>query len=556
MKIVHGAPQNLMPPPQGSRIDQRPRRERLVEFDAVGQRSSSARRRKRRNHHHAGRCSQTCRIVGRERLAPAERILAGHEMDDGFHVARGAYRRDPTGPRYPADSLLAAAQQRLEYPSLVSHSTDSEPVPDGGSTSSMLQRSSGIAVASATSQGLVAVATLLAARVCDPSFFGILGVFTTLVVIGGTLASLRLEAAVVLPRSDQDARRLAMLGMLVSPLPAAAGWIAMSIGGGAILPRFDAEGLLAVTWAVPIGILVHGWRAIMLGWCTRQGHVRAVAFGRLANGIAMASGLGLAALLSPSLVALVSAWIAGQSAELLILGGRAIRDPGFRTGSGRPYRGRRLWRRYRRFPLVQMWSYLIEQLGPHLPIALIAASFSAEVAGVYSIISRIVARPMAVIGSSIAVVFQHDVSLARRQRQPLRPVLAGGLRRLGLAAAIIFLPVAAIGPWMLPRLLGPDWVDPGLALLAVLPGVVADFIAVPVLPLLGIMERVGTQLVGGVARLVLVAGAIAGLAMASLSPIAMMSTVAVLIVSVDLVMLSLTWHATRNMNVPSSQESP
>lgn len=398
-------------------------------------------------------------------------------------------------------------------------------------------------MATAASQGMVAVTTLLAARACDPALFGVLGVFTTLAVIGGTIASLRLEAAVVLPARDADARRLAVVGLLAAPMVAAVAAVVMVILGPVILPHFDAADLLAHPWTVPAAILVIGWRSIVLGWCTRHGHVRSIAQGRLANGAAMSIGLLTAAVISPTIGVLLAAWIAGQAAEAIMLGFRILSDPDFVWPARRPRRTRRLLARYRRFPLVQLWSFLIEQLGPHLPTALIAGAFSAEIAGVYSIIVRIVARPMAVIGSSFAVVVHHQASADRRARQPLRPVLAAGLRRLALAAVIIFVPIAAIGPWILPRLLGPDWLDPGRALLAVLPGVVADFIAIPLLPVLGIVERLGTQLAGGLLRLTLVAGAIATLGETDAPPIVMMATVSGVIVVTDVVMMHLTWRA-------------
>ena len=122
--------------------------------------------------------------------------------------------------------------------------------------------------------------------------------------------------------------------------------------------------------------------------------------------------------------------------------------------------------------------------------------------------------------------------------------MATGLRRLGLFAVIIFLPLAAIGPWVLPRLLGPEWIDPGLALLVVLPGVAADFVALPILPVLGIIERVGTQLAGAIVRLALVAGTITGLGLAGVAPIVMMGTVAAVILGVNLVMLAIAWRDT------------
>ena len=397
-------------------------------------------------------------------------------------------------------------------------------------------------MASAASQGMVAVATLLAARACDPAIFGVLGVFTTLAVIGGTIGSLRMEAAVVLPARDADARRLAVLGLLAAPVIAAAAGIMLIVVGPMFLSRFDATGLLAHPWAVPAAILVIGWRSIALGWCTRHGHVRAIARGRLANGGAMSIGLLAAATVSPTLGVLLAAWIAGQAAEAVVLGARTLSDPDFIRSARRPRRTRRLLLRYRRFPLVQLWSFLIEQLGPHLPTALIAGAFSAEIAGVYSIISRIVARPMAVIGSSIAVVVQHGASAERRAKRSLRPVMSAALRRLAVAATIIFLPIIAIGPWILPSVLGPEWLEPGPALLAVLPGVIADFIAVPLLPVLGIIERLGTQLVGGLFRLAMVAGAIITLGEMGSSPIVMMITVSGVILAIDAVMMSLAWR--------------
>ena len=167
-------------------------------------------------------------------------------------------------------------------------------------------------MASAASQGMVAIATLLAARACDPALFGVLGVFTTLVVIGGTVASLRLEAAVVLPARDADARRLATVGLIASPVVAALTALTMLVVGPMLLPRFDAAGLLAHPWAIPTAVLVLGWRSLMLGWCTRHGHVRAIAHGRLANGGAMSIGLLAAAMISPTLGVLLGAGGTGE----------------------------------------------------------------------------------------------------------------------------------------------------------------------------------------------------------------------------------------------------
>lgn len=419
-----------------------------------------------------------------------------------------------------------------------------------------MRRSRGLAIASTASQGLVAVATLLAARACDPALFGVLGVFTTIAVIGGTIASLRMEAAITLPRRDRDARRLAFIGLVAAPVAAALGGLAVWLAGPRFLPVFDASGIAALPWAVPAGILVLGVRSILLGWCTRRGFLRAMANARLANGVAMSLGLVAAATVAPDLAMLVIAWLAGQAAEAAVLGLRILRDPSFRPGPGRPGRRRRLWRRYRRFPGVQMWAHLLDQLGPHLPTALIAAAYSAEVAGLYSLVARIVARPLAVIGTSVAVVVQHEASLDRRARRTLRPLLVTALRRLAIAAMVVFIPIAAIGPWLLPGVLGEEWKATGTVLLAILPGVVADFITIPLLPVLGVIERLGTQLLGGIARLVLTAAIVGALGLAEASPIAMMAALGGVVVAMDVMLLVAAWRGTVGTEVSSRPKSP
>jgi O-antigen/teichoic acid export membrane protein len=177
----------------------------------------------------------------------------------------------------------------------------------------------------------------------------------------------------------------------------------------------------------------------------------------------------------------------------------------------------------------------MEQVSLHLPTTLVSAGFGADVAGRFNLVQRIVARPLAIIGTSVSVVLISDAGRRLRARLDLRPVLMSAIRRLASLAAVLFLPMAMIGPQLLPWLLGTEWTDAGRYLLALIPGVAADFIATPVFPILGLVERPWTQVFGSALRLAAIAIAILGSAAAGLAPVVMMWMFSIAMVFVGII---------------------
>lgn len=241
---------------------------------------------------------------------------------------------------------------------------------------------------------------------------------------------------------------------------------------------------------------------------------------------------------------MIAAWVAGQAAELVAVGVVVGLDPSFRERGRGHKRWRRALLRYRRFPTILVWAHLLEQLGSHLPTTLVSGGFGADVAGQFNLIQRIIARPVAIIGSSASVVLMSESSRAFRAGEPIRPVLVACLRRLTTLALVVFVPIAVIGPWLVPMVLGEGWSASGIYLLALLPGVAADFIVIPVFPLLGLVERLWTQLAGSVLRIGLVASAIMGFAEAGISATIMMLGVSGASIVAGVFGLVMCWRGT------------
>jgi O-antigen/teichoic acid export membrane protein len=464
-------------------------------------------------------------------------VLCGPRVDPGTRT--GPPERRPLG-RTPIVAVIDLLRQKF-----VSQFDRDHPV---------ARRSAMLVIASAIGQGLLLLGILVAARSFEPSAFGVLAVFTTVAVLFGMMSTGRLEAAIPIPRRDHRARAIVVVAAMIVPVVGAISWITMTLVGAPLLAWTDAVVLSSMTWSVPTAAMLMGFRAIAIGWATRRSLLRGLAIGRIANGTAMAAMLTGAAMLDPRVEWMIGAWIFGQGAELLAVAAAVRLDHGFREQGRGHHRWRRALRRYRRFPTILIWSHLCAQLGPHLPTTLVSGCFGADIAGQFNLIQRIIARPVAIIGSSASIVLITEASRVLRAGGTIRPTISACLRRLAALALVTFVPMALIGPWALPMLLGDDWSSSGIYLLALLPGVIADFIVVPIFPVLGLVERLWTQLAGSILRIGLVACAIMGTAALDSSASTMMLAVSIASIIVGAVEMVMCWSGTCDLRLARDRD--
>ena len=399
----------------------------------------------------------------------------------------------------------------------------------------LLRRSAGLVSGSAIGQAMLLVGTLVAARYFAPSAFGVLGVFVTIAVVFGIFATGRLEAAIPIPRRDGRARDLLEVACALVPAVAALSYLFMGTIGVSILAWADADALSRHLWLFPAATIALGLRALLIGWCTRKGFIKTLAVGRALNGTSSGIAFVVGAVAGAETIWLVGAWLTGQAVEMLVVAATVLRDVAREPRSLGSRRRRRALRRFRRFPRVLLWSHILEELGPHLPITLISGFFGAELAGVYNMIQRVVARPAAVIGSSVHVMVASEASKRLRSGVDLIPLLDISLKRLAKVAVLLFVPLAVLGPVVLPVVLGPQWEDTGILLLAILPGAAVDFVAIPLIPVLILVERVFTQLALSVARLAIVVLAISASALVGFGPATMLLALSLAIVAIDVI---------------------
>ncbi len=329
-----------------------------------------------------------------------------------------------------------------------------------------------------TAQAIAVVVSPILTRQYSPAAFGVFSIFSSLLMIVLSFASLRYEMALPLPRRHEEAEGLLGISLcavlLATVLSAAAVAVAVAIRPGWV-PRGVVE-VAPYLWALPIGVLFGGLFQVLRAWAGREGHFAVI--GRALTWQSAARGglqIGAGSLFGgPTglIVGFVSSFAFGLRPMWASAGATV----------GSIVRATRwsLVREYRDFPVYNASAALITTLGMGLPVIQLASYFSAETSGLFSLSMRILGLPVVVIGQSVGQVFYPAV--AERDGTP-----AGStdfISRTAKVLTVIGLPfftlLALYGADVFGAVFGGSWREAGYYSQLLAPMYIAAFVASPI----------------------------------------------------------------------------
>jgi O-antigen/teichoic acid export membrane protein len=150
-----------------------------------------------------------------------------------------------------------------------------------------------------------------------------------------------------------------------------------------------------------------------------------------------------------------------------------------------------VWRRFRKFPYLELPSSLFDQATLTLPVPMLASIGGTEVAGAYAIARMVVVVPNAQIGRAVGDGFQLRVSQIVRGGNESELLVTIG-KTISLLAVVGVLPFGLLwllSPWAFPFFLGSEWSSSGelAALLAI--WMYFAFVVSPVSRVLSVLQR-------------------------------------------------------------------
>jgi O-antigen/teichoic acid export membrane protein len=166
---------------------------------------------------------------------------------------------------------------------------------------------------------------------------------------------------------------------------------------------------------------------------------------------------------------------------------------------------------YKKLPLFNLWSNLINNAALYIPSILLSAYFSTTVAGYYAMGNNAIRLPVSIFGNSIGQVFYQRSAEAYHEGGN-KTIMEGTLKYLSLISFFPMMMIAIIGKELFVVVFGNSWADAGsysqiLSLwvflvfmttpLSYIPNIYGKYEKFLVFQIINLITRVGSLVYGG-----------------------------------------------------------
>lgn len=363
--------------------------------------------------------------------------------------------------------------------------------PAGGALRQVLTLLGGAGLA----QGIALAASPLLSRLYLPEHFGVFALFASVVALVSTAATGRYELAVILPARDDEAWGVVRLAFAIALPVGALCVLVVAMAADPIAVRAGDPRLAPWLWLLPVSVLLTAAVNTLTVWANRRQAYRRIAANRVAqSAVTAGASLGLGAIGTGSPGLIVGSVLGLGVAAALLLRGRAVVP----AHGGVPLR--ELAAQYRDFPRVNLPHALLDAAQASVVLTLIGLAHGAAVLGAYAFALRIARAPLAMLGASVAQVFQQRAArLAETQGKhaELAALTRSTTQRLALAG-VPFAVVLAFAPDLFAWVFGAEWRTAGEIARILLPWMLLNFVTSPLSQLPLIVGRQPTALAFGI----------------------------------------------------------
>lgn len=294
-------------------------------------------------------------------------------------------------------------------------------------------------------------------RLYTPEAFGGWALVTSVAVVLGTVATLRYELAVVLPRRDGPAAALSAAGWLAALVTAILAALALPFISLWLIGPEEAARIGPAIWILPAFVLLAAAFQLGLAWCTRRAAFGAYSLGRFLLPAGTAAAQIGAALLGHDgagglIVGSVVGYAMGAAATWLH---GLTRDGRVLARGFAPRRIATAAKRYYKYPLYMTPYTLLSALRDRAVYFLLGGYVGSAAAGQYAMAQRFTNIPNSLVAGAVRpVFFQHAARRDLATLAPLVLVVMTALLAISVPNLVVFLFFAEP---ILATLFGEPW---------------------------------------------------------------------------------------------------
>ncbi|MGP3699612.1 lipopolysaccharide biosynthesis protein [Rhodobacter sp. NSM] len=360
----------------------------------------------------------------------------------------------------------------------------------GGASGGVFRGMATLALGSGIGRVIGIAAIPILTRLYTPEDFGVLAVFTSLVMILAPLVTLRYVLALPLPRHDGAALNLLAVSTCLMLILSALVAIMLWLWGEVLLSVVSMEPLTPWWWLIALGVLGTATYEMLTMWATRKRAYKMIAQTNVtqsAAGALVKIGLGL---MSLQPLGLILGQVVAQAGGIgrLLRGSSADFRANWRHVSSSRIR-RAAWQ-HRGFPIWRVPSQFLMAFSLQAPMLFMAALYEPQTAGQFGLAVMALAMPVDLLGQSAGKALYGEAALAMKTdpSKITQMALEVQFRLFFIAlapAAIIFF----FGDSIFQICFGDEWIRAGSFASMLSIAIIFQFTSAPLMQLMNLLRK-------------------------------------------------------------------
>ena len=265
-------------------------------------------------------------------------------------------------------------------------------------------------------QSLPLAISPILSRLYTPEDFGLLALFLSFANVFGAIATARYEMAILIPKSEKDAKSIVMLSFIIALGMSLILFVIILLFNHTISKWLGNEEIAPWLYWVPVTVLGIGIYNTLTYYNNRKKDFKNIAHSKVIKSTTqVAVNLGFP-YIKPGPAGLITGQILGFWTGSLRLF-KKVKNELLDLKNISKQDIKRVQKQYKDFPKFSMPSILANVLSQNLTNIITAVLFNSATLGLYSFANRILGAPTAIAGQSIGQVFMNEASEHRKKNR-------------------------------------------------------------------------------------------------------------------------------------------
>lgn len=357
----------------------------------------------------------------------------------------------------------------------------------GGSASSVFKGMATLALGSGVARLIGIAAIPFLTRLYNPEDFGVLAVFSALILIVAPLLTFRYVLALPLPRHDGMAFNLLVLSVSLMLATSLLVTVLLWTFGEPLLGLFSMEVLAPWWWLIVLGLVATAIYEALSLWATRKRSYRVIASTNIWQSILGSITKALLGLLALKPLGLLIGQVVTQGSGSLKFISFFSEDFKVNYRYLRWSRLRKIAWHHRGFPIYRVPSQFLMVMSAQSPFLFSAALFGSHVTGQLSLALMALAMPVSLIGGSMGkALYAETASLGVNQSKKIYKMAKDVQIKLLLISIPAGLFLFILGERIFVLMFGSEWEQAGAFASMLSFYIIFQFTSAPLMQLLNL----------------------------------------------------------------------